>query len=245
MTVASMAMYPFSNLRSAYDHLWDGVRSRLTFTAPELDWDLEALGACRRDDLLLGQTCGWPLVTELASTVRVVGTFDCDVDGALDGTYCAVLVTNTGDSLADLLLRPDLTVAANSADSLSGWVSLRSVASAAGISLERVEWTGSHAASIGALQHGSAHLAAIDAVSWALLGGQGLSIVGHGPRVPCLPLVTAGTSSDSLVGELRGAFAATVRDPAMADTCAALRIRDFLVRDLVDYKGLSERAELL
>jgi ABC-type phosphate/phosphonate transport system substrate-binding protein len=245
MTIASMAMYPFINLRNAYDHLWDGVRSRLALAAPELDWDLEPLEACRRDDLLLGQTCGWPLVTELASTVRVVGTFDCDVDGAFDGTYRSVLVTNTGDPLADLLLRPDLTVAANSADSFSGWVSLRSVAAAAGRALERVEWTGSHAASIDALQRGRAHLAAIDAVSWVHLGGQGLSIVGHGPRIPCLPLVTAGTSSDALLGELRGAFAATVRDPAMADTCATLRIRDFLVRDLVDYKGLDERAELL
>lgn len=245
MTLASLAMYPYTNLRNAYDHLWDGARSRLSFDAPTLDWDLGAPEAARRDDLLLGQTCGWPLVTELASTVRVVGTFDSDVDGASDGTYCSVLVTNTGDSLAAILLRPDLTVAANSADSLSGWVSLRSVASAAGVSLERVEWTGSHAASIDALHRGSAHLAAIDAVSWAHLGGQGLSIVGHGPRIPCLPLVTAGTSSDALVGELRVAFAATVHDPVMAETCATLRIRDFLVRDLDDYRGLSERAELL
>ena len=63
------------------------VRERLSFEAPDLDWDIAHEAACRREDLLIAQTCGWPLVTELAAIVRVVGTFDCDVDGAVDGTY--------------------------------------------------------------------------------------------------------------------------------------------------------------
>ena len=246
MTIASLAMYPFLHLRSAQERLWDGVRSRLSFLAPALDWDLDPFTASRRDDLVLGQTCGWPLVTELASTVRVLGTFDCDVDGASDGTYCSVIVTNTGVSLAEVLHRPDLVVAANSPDSLSGWISLQSVAASAGVRLEAVEWTGAHAASIEALREGRVQLAAIDAVSWVHLGGadSGLSVVGHGPRIPCLPLITSRSSSDAMVGELRRGLGATVRDPAMAEACATLRIRDFLARDLADYEGISELAEL-
>jgi ABC-type phosphate/phosphonate transport system substrate-binding protein len=253
MTIASLAMYPYLHLRSAYDQLWEGVRSRLSFAAPELDWVLDALSACRRDDLLLGQTCGWPLITELASTVRVVGTFDYDVEGASDGTYCSVLISNQQhESLAHILRRPGLVVAANSVDSLSGWISLLSVAATHDVRLDRllekvdqrVEWTGSHAASVDAVRRRRAHLASIDAVSWAHLEGSGLSIVGHGPRVPCLPLVTSGSSTDVVVGELRAALAATVRDPAMADVCATLKIRDFLVRDLADYEGLHALAEL-
>jgi hypothetical protein len=92
MTIASLAMYPYDHLRPAYNQFWDAVRARLSSDAPELDWSLDPLDACRRDDLLLGQTCGWPLVTELAPSVRVVGTFDCDVEGAHDGTYCSVNV---------------------------------------------------------------------------------------------------------------------------------------------------------
>jgi ABC-type phosphate/phosphonate transport system substrate-binding protein len=244
MTIASLAMYPFTQLRPAYDRLWDGVRSRLSFAAPALDWELDHLTACRRDDLLLGQTCGWPLITELASTVRVVGTFDCDVNGAAGGTYCSVLVSNTDDPLDDILRRPDLIVAANSSDSLSGWISLQSVAIAKGVLLETVEWTGSHAVSIDTLRQGRAHLAAIDAVSWAHLGGPGLSIVGHCPRIPCLPLVTSRSSSDAVLGELRQALGVTVSDPAMAAVCSTLKVRAFLERDLADYEGVSKLVEL-
>ena len=205
---------------------------------------LEPDAAARRDDLLLGQTCGWPLITELASIVRVVGTFDCDVEGASDGTYRSVLISSTDEPLAELLHRPGLVVAANSSDSLSGWISLRSIALAAGVHLDDVRWTGSHAASVDAVRERRADLASIDAVSLAHLGATGLTIVGHGPRVPSLPLVTSRSSSDAVVDELRAALAATVRDPAMAEVCTTLRVRQFLVRDLADYEGLSTLAEL-
>lgn len=242
MTVASLAMYPFIHLRPAYERVWDAVRSRLSIEAPALDWELDPGAACRRDDLVLGQTCGWPLVTELADSVHVVGTFDCDVDGAVDGTYRSVLVSPTDQPLADLLGRADLSVAVNSPDSLSGWISL--LAAADGARFESVEWTGSHAASIEALRDHRAHLAAIDAVSWAHLGGDGLTIVGHGPRIPCLPLVTSRSSTVALIDELRRAVTEAVNDPALADSCDTLKIRGFVVRDLADYEGLSELAEL-
>ena len=244
MTIASLAMYPYLPLRPAQTQLWDAVRSRLSFSAPDLDWDLDPLEASRRQDLLLGQTCGWPLVTELATTARVVGTFDGDVEGAADGTYCSVLVSGTGDSLSDIVRRRDLVVAANSTDSLSGWISLRAVTARHGVQLDTVTWTGAHAVSVEAVRQGEAHLAAIDAVSWELLDQTGLSVVGHGPRVPCLPLVTSGSTSDAVLGELRSALAEAVHDPAMAEARRTLRIRDFLERDLADYEAALELAEL-
>jgi ABC-type phosphate/phosphonate transport system substrate-binding protein len=244
MTIASLAMYPFPHLRSAQDHLWDDVRSRLSFDAPRLSWELEPDAASRRDDLLLGQTCGWPLVKDLATSVRVVGTFDVDVDGAVDGTYRSVLVSNVDEPLKDILHRPDLRVAANSHDSLSGWISLLSVAAAEGVKLDDVEWTRAHAVSIEAVRDGRCQLAAIDAVTLAHLGSRGLSIVGHGPRIPCLPLVSSRSTTDDVVGELRGALAASVADPAMAQTCATLKIRDFLEWELADYEGVSDLVEL-
>ena len=243
MTIASLAMYPFLPLRSAQTRLWDGVRSRLPFAAPELDWEIDPLEASGRDDLLFGQTCGWPLVTDLVSKVHVIGTFDVDVEDAAGGTYCSVLVTGTGDSLTDVLHRPDLVVAANSSESLSGWISLRSAAATRGVQLDAVTWTGAHARSVETLRQGVAHLASIDAVSWEYLDHTGLSVIGRGPRTPCLPLVTARSAGDEL-GELRSALASAVHDPQLADACATLRIRDFLERDLADYGGVLELAEL-
>jgi ABC-type phosphate/phosphonate transport system substrate-binding protein len=183
-------------------------------------------------------------VKDLATSVRVVGTFDCDVEGAVDGTYCSVLVSNSDDPLKDILHRPDLRVAANSRDSLSGWISLLAVAQAEGVQLDAVEWTGAHAASIEAIRDGRCQLAAIDAVSLAHLGSGGLSIVGQCPRIPCLPLVTSRSTSDAVFGVLRAALAASVGDPAMAATCATLKIRGFLERELADYEGVSDLVEL-
>ena len=245
MTVASLAMYPYTHLRSDWDRLWLSVRSRLSFDAPPLDWDLLPDVACRRADLLLGQTCGWPLVTDLANRVRVVGTFDCTVDGAIDGTYRSLLVSNRDQPLADILQRPGLRVVANSADSLSGWISLQSVANAQGVHVDNVEWTGAHALSLVALREGRADLTAIDSVSWSHLDRSGLSVVGCGPRIPCLPLVTSPSSPDAVVDELRRAFAGAVSDPTMTESCASLRIRGFLDRDLADYEGILALAQVV
>jgi ABC-type phosphate/phosphonate transport system substrate-binding protein len=244
MSVASLAMYPFPQLRPDWDRLWQGVRARLSFAAPPLDWDLSHDVACRRDDLLLGQTCGWPLVADLATRVRVVGTFDCTVDGAVDGTYYSLLVSNRDQPLDDILHQPGLRVVANGEDSLSGWISLLSVAKAHSVQLENVEWTGAHALSVVALGEGRADLAAIDSVSWTHLDHRGLSVVGRGPRIPCLPLVTAWSSPDTVIDELRRARAAAASDPVMADSCASLRIRGFLGRELADYEGISALAQV-
>ena len=244
MTVASLAMYPFDNLRPHWNHLWEGVRARLSFDAPALDWQLSADEAARRDDLLLGQTCGWPLVTDLAGRVRLVGTFDCDVEGAVDGTYYSLLVSNRDQPVADILRRPGLRVAANSVDSLSGWISLLSVANAHAVKLDAVEWTGAHALSVVAVREGRADLAAIDSVTWTHLDHAGLSVVGRCPRIPCLPLVTAGSSTDTIVSELRRALAESVSDPAMAASRAALRIRGYLDRELDAYEGVTALAQV-
>jgi ABC-type phosphate/phosphonate transport system substrate-binding protein len=243
MNIASLAMYPFAELRPAYEQLWDGVRSRLPFDAPSLDWDMDPAEACRRQDLLIAQTCGWPLITEFADSVDVVGTFDYDVDGAVDGTYCSVIIGRNDQSLAESLAQPDLIAAANSSDSLSGWISLCAAASAHGARVDRVDWTGSHAASVDAVRVGVADITSIDAVSWAHLDHHGLFVIGHGPRVPCLPLVTA-IWSPSMTDGLRQAFAEAVSDPLLADACATLKIRAFVERQFSDYEGLSELVEL-
>ena len=244
MTVASLAMYPFDHLRPSWDQLWDGVRSRLSVDVPPLDWDLDVEGVSRRDDLVLGQMCGWPLATSMASSVHVVGTFDCDVEGVGDGSYRSVIVSPFDAPLVEILHRPDLRAAANTPDSLSGWISLRAVTLAHEVALDDVEWTGAHAKSIIAMQQERCHIASIDAVSWAHLAPHGLHVVGHGPRIPCLPLVTARSLGLALRDELRTCITDTVADPSLAEACATLKIRRFLERDLADYKSVTRLLEL-
>jgi ABC-type phosphate/phosphonate transport system substrate-binding protein len=244
MTVASLAMYPFDHLRPSWDELWEGIRSRLSFDAPSLDWELDAEAASRRDDLVLGQTCGWPVATGMVSGVHVVGTFDCEVEDVEDGCYRSVIVSSIDAPLVQIFQRADLRAAANSPDSLSGWISLRAVAFAHDVAVDNVEWTGAHATSILAVQQGRCQLASIDAVSWAHLAPRGLFVVGHGPCIPCLPLVTAASSGLAVRDELRSCIADAVGDPSLADVCATLKIRRFIARDLADYKRVTRLLEV-
>ncbi|CAB4362239.1 MAG: PhnD/SsuA/transferrin family substrate-binding protein [Actinobacteria bacterium] len=235
--VASLAMYPFAHLRDATDRLWQAVRVRLDDGPHTLEWSVVTPEVWSHPDLLVAQTCGWPLATEYADRLCVIGAFDYDVPGAVDGTYCSVIITNDPNaSLAELRARPGVVAAINSTDSLSGRVSLEHVWGG----LSSVVSTGAHAESIRALVDGRADVASIDAVTWALIGDfdptlvAGLRVIGAGPRVGCLPLVTR-LARAADVPRFREAFTAAVSDPAIAAELRLMRIRGFVPKDLADY----------
>jgi ABC-type phosphate/phosphonate transport system substrate-binding protein len=140
-------------------------------------------------------------------------------------------VVRTSDVEAPLAGR---RVAVNGYDSLSGWVSLRVAVAPLG----PVLLTGAHARSVEALQHEEADLACIDAVTWALLRRHrpgavaGLAVVGHGPVIPCLPLITTTTGD---VDGLREALAGVRSEALLIDGFHPLGIRDYEpVRRLAD-----------
>ncbi|MGB8859434.1 MAG: PhnD/SsuA/transferrin family substrate-binding protein [Ilumatobacteraceae bacterium] len=239
--VASLAMYPFPSLRPATDALWAAVRGTLGWGPAELEWTVLAPEVWHHPQLLVAQTCGWPLVSQLSSSVAVVGTFDYDVPDAEHGTYRSVIVSPHALTLEELRGWSAAVAAVNAVDSLSGRVSLQHAWG--GLPAVVLE-TGAHLESVRALVAGRADVASIDAVSWAHIARtepdllSGLHVIGHGPRVPCLPLV-AGWRQASHVGALRAAFSAAVADPALADVRGALRIRGFVPLDLADYLPLN------
>lgn len=238
--VASLAMYPFLPLRDATDSLWRVVRSHLGWGPTELEWDVVTPEVWLHSDLFVAQTCGWPLVSRLADSMAVVGTFDYDVPGATHGRYQSVLISREAVPFEVLRDRPSVVAARNAPDSLSGGVSLNEAWG--GVPPLLVE-TGSHAESVRAVAGGRADVASIDAVSWALLSSleadlvRDLSVVGCGPLVPCLPVVVP-LRYGSHVDELRTAFTAATADDAAAGACAALRIQGFVQFDLEDYLPL-------
>lgn len=242
--VASLAMYPFAQLRTATDELWVEVRRHLGWGPTALEWDVLTPDVWHHPHLLLTQTCGWPLVTQLADSMVVVGAFDHDVPDAHDGTYRSVLVSPHDATLDQLRERPGVVAAVNGRDSLSGWVSLQYAWG--GVPDDVIE-TGAHAASVHALAEGRADIASIDAVSWALLEDlepqlvERLNVVGGGPRVPCLPVV-APIAHAADVTALRAAFTAAVAEPDLSASLAALHIRGFVPLDLSDYLPLRSLA---
>lgn len=233
-------MYPFPHVRAAWNRLWRRIALELEHAPRALDWDRDLHQVWRDPALLLGVTCGWPLVTQLGGGLVVVGTFDPAVPLAATGRYRSVLIASQATSVAGLHALPRAVAAVNGTDSLSGWVSL---CHAWGGTPADVMVTGSHLASMRAVARGDAQVASIDAVSYELVAAvepattAALHVVGHGPLVPALPIVTAAANA-ARVPELRNALAVAVTDPALAATCAALLIRGFVPFDRADYEPL-------
>jgi ABC-type phosphate/phosphonate transport system substrate-binding protein len=238
--LAAIGMYPFVEARAGFDALWVGVHARLPSTPAALDWDADLHASWRDPNLLVAQTCGWPLVTELAGAVRVVGAFEHTVPRAVGFRYRSVLVARRQAPLADFVGQ---RAAVNGRDSLSGWVSLIHAVHGSDSSWTGpVVLTGAHIASLRAVRDGDADIASIDSVTLAFARRDhpelldGVVEVGEGPLVPSLPLITRADASDDEVNDLRLAFAGSVAE--QPDAAASVFVRAFVPLDVAEYEPL-------
>ena len=183
----SLPMFDFVELRSHTDRLWAGIaealRDRGVQDVPPslLRPDEPLIVHWRRPGMLLSQTCGYPFAVGLRSTAHLVGTFAYDLPDPEDrGFYRSILVARSDDPRAVASDQPmpsslrsfaNATVAVNNRDSLSGCVSLGKALDETAVSgIGEILFTEAHANSLRSVQIGEADLAAIDAISFALLG---------------------------------------------------------------------------
>ena len=235
------ALPNYDSKPSALEAFWRALRPRLARAGlqdlPErLSWPTELLAHWRDPALLLGQTCGYPLVTELAGQVRVVGSLLYDAPGCEGVRNRSQLVVRSDDPATSIEQLRGRTVAYNSSDSQSGYNALRSlVAPLAGDGrfFGRSIETGRHRSSVEAVRDGRADIASIDCISLAGFR-RNLPDSVLGLRVLCetddfagLPLVTSLQTDDATLALLRRALAATIADPANASTCADLLLIGF------------------
>jgi ABC-type phosphate/phosphonate transport system substrate-binding protein len=129
-------------------------------------------------------------------------------------------------------------VAINARDSNTGMNLLRAMVaplSAKGRFFAAVVETGAHLRSVCAVIAGTADLAAIDAVTLALVRDRyraidrRIRVLGWTPASPGLPLITSGRQSAATIAALRAALTDVVADPALAARCAALRLAGMTV----------------
>ena len=238
---ARTAALPMYDLQpEAVQAWWQGLAAALRREGVEevpdaLSWpdDLEA--HWRQPRLLLSQTCGHPLVTRLWDAVQVVGAMRYAAPGCEGIRYSSLLVAREGHAggLAALAGR---VAAVNDEGSYSGRIALRRAVAAVGGDerfFGRIIITGSHRACLVAVRQGEADVAAIDAVTHALIQRhqpallQGLQVIGRTPLAPGLPLITALHTSAPELRALQRGLQAACHDPALAAERRALLIEGF------------------
>lgn len=230
--IASFGMYDRAETAAANDRLWaavrDGLRAR-GFAAPEQLTRGEGAywPAWESPDLVLSQSCGFPYRTRLHGRVTLVATPDYGLPDCPPGHYCSVFVARADDDrrLPDFR---DARFAYNEALSQSGWAAPQNHAATMGFHFAPALATGSHRLSAMAVAEGRADIAALDALTWAMLSrweafADGLREVARTAPTPALPYISA-----------KGADAGATH-AALVDAVAELSPED---RDLLHLRGV-------
>jgi ABC-type phosphate/phosphonate transport system substrate-binding protein len=235
--IASLPMYDWPEVRRATDAWWAGLARHLRaegFDAPDrLTRGREPGTQWRRPDLLLSQTCGYPLTHEFKERLEVLATPVYEVEGCSGPFYSSVIVVHADSAVSRPEDLKDATAAYNAADSLSGHLALKCVfapLSTGGRFFGRTLVSGGHLNSMKLVHERNADVAAIDCVSFALARRTrpeltaSLVVIAHGPAAPALPYVTAAGRPADEMARLKRALAAAAADPALAGTRETLFI---------------------
>lgn len=234
--VAALGMYDLPEVRSATDAWWtvvaeclrdaglDGVPARLDRGRPPSDvW--------RDPALLLTQTCGYPLTHGFAGALTAVAVPSYAAEGCTPGRYRSAFVVRADDPAKDLADLRGRRAAANEPDSQSGCNALRAAVAplAAGARFfAAVAWTGAHRVSLAAVRDGTADVAAIDAVTFALLARhapaetEGLRVLAWSAAAPALPYATRRGIAPEQRQRLVSGLLAAAAHPDAAAPCRTL-----------------------
>ena len=203
---------------------------------------------------LLSQTCGYPLVTQLAGDVDVLARPGFAIDGCEDHSYCSFVVVRADDALVDLSDLQGQRLAVNSPDSHSGMNALRHrLAPVAaprltdGRFFAQVLLSGSHANSLALVQTGQADVCAVDCVTFAHLAAHrpeavhGLRVLDRTDQAPSLPWIC----NRRLGAAQKAQLLALVLDLPRSEpaACATMRLRSFKPATLADYEPIAAMEE--
>lgn len=254
MARVSLAMYDMTEVQGANDALWSGIakslRKRGLDEVPNgLDRETSIPDALRAPDLLLGQTCGYPLIRELAGRVELVATPCYEAAGCDGSNYSSWIVVGADNPAHDVADLAGMRCAVNGANSQSGYNALRALVAPYnddGLFFGAVEVSGGHANSLAMVQNGTVDVAAIDGVMHAMCARHrpaaldGTRVLTRTAAVPGLPYVTAGGTASDAIDRLRDALDEAMADPNLADARDALLLSGIEVLPLSAYDPVHE-----
>ncbi len=252
--IASLPMYDFDEVRAHTDALWRHLaRSMRRAGVEDVPDSLTRAESCSslwsRSDLLISQTCGYPLMREYRSVLRPVATPRYSAPGCRGSEYCSAILVRAETSHRQIGAFRGTVCAANSPGSQSGYNALRALVAPLannGRFFSEVRLTGSHLGSIESVAAGEADICAVDCVTHALLDRYRPSAL-HGTRVltftrgcPGLPLVARANLNPDQFRRLRAAVYEALSDAEGESIREALFIDGVDHRELEDYRVVLE-----
>ena len=247
---ASLPMYCEAEVRPATERWWAGLarhmREHGVPGVPDaLTWPDDYHGHWRAPGLLFSQTCGYPFVNVLGAAVRLVATPSYDAPGCESARYGAHVIVPEDASARTVADLRGCRLAANGADSYSGYHVWRHMLPA-GEDLPsffgEIVASGSHRASIGLVTAGEADACAVDCVTHALLSDRaadalrGARILTSSRTAPGMPYITGAATSDDDIAKMREGLLAAIADPSLAPHREALRLTGASVLPAEDYR---------
>jgi len=249
--VATLPMYDLPQLKPATDAFWRAIAERLKaagLAAPASLTRTDDYHAMLRDpDLLLGQACGYPIVTQLKSTVQIVATPIYGSLGCQGFEHCSFFIVN---AKAEHQTLPDLrgsVCAVNGFDSNTGMNLLRAAIAPiakGGRFFHSIIVTGAHHKSLEAVAGGSADVAAIDCVSFAHFQRfepevtARVSTIGQSLRTAAPPYVTAQKTDPGILRILSETLHEVAIAHDLESVRSALNIEGFAFETDTDYERL-------
>ena len=242
--IASLPMYDWPELHEATDAFWAVLRVLLKsegIDAPvQLSRDGDDAAYWTAPDLLLGQTCGYPLATSLKDKVRYVSTPIYAVEGCVGPQYSSAIVVSRNSEIAMSSLA-GRTFTYNSEQSLSGYRVMRAMFGELQGFFANTIISGGHRQSARLVASGAVEVAAIDAVCWHMLQqheaetADRLRVVGWTHKRPSLPMITSLEISEETLNVLRD----TLKTVALMPQAHALAITGFEDVPVSAYYALS------
>lgn len=222
--------------------------------------DLDLFGRWRDPGLMLSQSCGYPLMTELHGAVVPVLTPHYAVRGCNGPYYRSILLARRDEGAASLKDMAGRRAAINGRDSQSGYNAFRhavAAIAAPGPFFQDVIETGSHLASLRAVAGGKADVCSIDPVCWALAQrhhgemAERLVPIGMTAAAPGLPFVTSAARSAGEIAAIRAAALSVlsasdlqdVRDRLFLNGCSVLATDSYSI--ILEMKASGEAAHVM
>ncbi len=247
--VISYPMYNLPEMQQSLHAWWLAVQTRLKsqgIEAPEMITEPEGdlFKHWLRKDLLLSQTCGFPLVSHLQSQVKLIGTPVFTAKGCEGPNYCSFYIVQACDQHTTIQDFKGARFTYNGIDSQSGFNAVRVNLLEQNISPtffgEKI-LSGGHRQSILNVSKDIADICAVDCVTHSLLEKyqphvlENTRILAATKKTPGLPLITSIHTDDETVEALFNAIKQVCADVALKSVNDDLLLKDIQHVELQSY----------